>query len=59
MTDHLTIPRAIVLAAIIVALAIVFIGRWEISGQGGAVARLDKWTGTVALCRPGMALACQ
>ena len=50
MTDYLTVPRAIVLAAIIIAVAIVFIGHWQISGQGAAVARLDRWNGKVTIC---------
>lgn len=48
---------AIALALFVVALE----GRYQIVGAGDDVYRLDRWTGTVALCgqwSPGDALAC-
>lgn len=37
-------------AAAIIAVAIIFSMRWEISAAQGIVYRLDRWTGAVDVC---------
>ena len=41
---------SIVLASLILAAAIVFIGRWEIVSSPAAIVRLDRWTGHATFC---------
>ena len=45
-------PTAILIGTIILAATFAVIGRWEIvaTNFGGAVVRLDKWTGAVSHC---------
>jgi hypothetical protein len=45
-----TVPGAIIALAAILALAVVFIGRWQVHLAPPNVVRLDRWTGAVALC---------
>ena len=47
----MTQPIATVIAALIVAVAILFVFRWDVPSTGGII-RLDRWTGNVTLC-PG------
>lgn len=45
------LPIAIVLGAALIALAILFIFRWEIVSPSPAVThRLDRWTGKIVFC---------
>jgi len=46
----MTTNRTIVLAAIVIALAQLFIFRWEISSSSTLTFRLDRWTGKVTMC---------
>lgn len=46
----MTNNRTIVLAAIVIALAQLFIFRWEISSSSTLTFRLDRWTGKVTMC---------
>jgi len=39
---------AIIIGAVMIAVAILIVFRWEIASPG--VMRLDRWTGTVVLC---------
>jgi hypothetical protein len=50
MADKLGIPIAIILAALIVATAIAFSLRWEFTVTEGTPYRVDRWTGTIAVC---------
>jgi hypothetical protein len=51
MTDRI----ALLGAATVVALVLLFMFRWQIvpAGYGGYVARLDRWTGRIVACAPG------
>lgn len=40
----------IIVAAVILALTAVVLFRWDISGVGNTLVRLDRWTGQIALC---------
>ena len=50
------LPKAIIVAAAIIAAGIVFVFRWEIiatppdRADFSHVERLDRWTGNVTLC---------
>jgi len=42
---------ATIIGAAIIAAALIFTARWEISSAGpGAVFRLDRWTGEIMSC---------
>lgn len=44
-------PAAVIVGAVAIAAAILLAGRWQIAdGQGGAVYRIDRWTGQVVVC---------
>jgi len=45
-----TTPTAIIAAAIILAAAVMFVSRYQVSGVGTVVYRLDRWTGNVDVC---------
>jgi hypothetical protein len=46
------VALAIVGGAVIIAAAILILGRWQISGQSPYLRyRLDRWTGNVELCQ--------
>jgi hypothetical protein len=44
------LPIAIVIGSIIIASAILFVGRWEISTPLSGPVLLDKWSGKVLAC---------
>lgn len=46
----MTANRAIVFTAIVIAIAQLFIFRWEISSSSTLTFRLDRWTGKVTMC---------
>jgi hypothetical protein len=50
-------PAAILLGAIVIAAALAYSLRWEVVSSGDGVHRLDRWTGSVALCIPQRASA--
>ena len=59
---NLSTPAAIVVAGAMIAAAILFAGRYEITtGPGQLAYRLDQWTGRVAVCLPSksLGLRCQ
>ena len=41
---------AILMAGAIVATAVFFVFRWEVTAAGGVAYRLDRWTGQVTSC---------
>ncbi len=41
---------ALLCAGVLIALAIVVSGRWQISVAPGQIYRLDEWTGRVTAC---------
>ena len=48
-------PRAVVVAGVLVAAALLFVLRWDVVAAGGASGppvtyRLDRWTGAVTIC---------
>jgi hypothetical protein len=47
---------AIVLGAALIAVTLLFLFRWEISGVGGQAYRLDRWTGRITSCNVPSAL---
>jgi hypothetical protein len=47
---RLGLEGSIVLGAAIIALAILFVGRWQIAGAPNAALRIDRWTGKVVAC---------
>jgi len=52
--NSLSLSAALIVSAGLVAASILFIGRWEAVAGGGSYGRpllLDRWTGTVVLCR--------
>ena len=52
----MNISVAIIAGALIIAVALAFSSRWQIStanyGDQAFVIRLDQWTGTATLCVP-------
>jgi hypothetical protein len=44
---------ALIIGAVIIAAAILFIGRWEIAPARGGLVRLDHWTGKIEECPIG------
>lgn len=44
----MSLPAAVVIGALMVACAILFVFRWEVAGPAPLV--LDRWTGVVVLC---------
>ncbi|MGB6907880.1 MAG: hypothetical protein WBE04_12320 [Methyloceanibacter sp.] len=46
------LPVSILLAAVLITLGLMFVGRYEISApmQGGNVWRVDRLTGNLAVC---------
>lgn len=53
------IPVAIVIAGLLIAGAIGFAFRWQISAANGIVYRLDRWNGHVVACLLSSAPDCQ
>jgi hypothetical protein len=44
------IPIAIVIAGLLLAGAILFVFRWQISATPGVVYELDRWNGDIFIC---------
>ena len=57
MTHRWFMRIAVFLAGAMIALAIVFVFRWEMTAAGSAAYRLDRWTGEIAACNLGGPLA--
>jgi hypothetical protein len=49
----LTLPAAIIFAAAIMSLTATLLARWEMQFRLPNVVRLDRWTGTIAICQVG------
>jgi hypothetical protein len=43
----MSVPAAIVVAGGLIAAAIAFTSHWTVTGNGGGVVRLNRWTGDV------------
>jgi hypothetical protein len=50
----MTVPAALITAAILIAFSLLVVGRWEmVAGRSnGWAIRLDRWTGKIELCQP-------
>jgi len=44
------IAIAIVIAGALIACALLFVNRWQISGTNELIWRLDRWSGRIAAC---------
>jgi hypothetical protein len=47
------IPASIIIAGALIAIAVLIIGRWDISGTTNGVWRLDRWSGDIQVCVAG------
>lgn len=50
MRMYLTTEGAVLAAGVMIAVAILVAGRWEIASSNTEVYRLDRWTGAVVAC---------
>jgi hypothetical protein len=50
---NIAIPVSIIVAGALIAIAILIVGRWEISSGGNAVWQVDRWTGNIRVCGMG------
>lgn len=48
---------AILMSGAIVATAVVFVFRWEVTAAGGVAYRLDRWTGQITSCAANHSVA--
>jgi len=48
---------AILMSGAIVATAVLFVFRWEVTAAGAVAYRLDRWTGQITSCAAGHSLA--
>ena len=48
---------AILMSGAIVATAVVFVFRWEVTAAGGVAYRLDRWTGQITSCAASHSVA--
>lgn len=46
----MTMQKAVVFGSIIIAIAILFVGRYQLSAAPNGVWRLNTWTGQVSYC---------
>jgi hypothetical protein len=50
---NLPIAASIVVAGALIAVAILIVGRWEISGSAAGLWLLDRWSGDIRVCVAG------
>jgi hypothetical protein len=48
---------AILMSGAIVATAVLFVFRWEVTAAGGVAYRLDRWTGQITSCATSHSVA--
>ncbi|MGE0094094.1 MAG: hypothetical protein AB7M05_05250 [Alphaproteobacteria bacterium] len=46
----MTTAKAVILGAVLLAAAHLYVSRWELSSSATLTFRLDRWTGTVSMC---------
>lgn len=46
----MTTAKAVILGAVLIAAAHLYVSRWEISSSPTLTFRLDRWTGAITMC---------